>query len=311
MRVNVVLNCLGLELRLRGGVRAGRQRAAIRAGCRVEVGAVGPDDCPYFRVQADLVEVIQAAKRRVHLAMQYRLKVDGLFGVIAEMNTQRIRFHHCRRCYIIRNVARRRSSVAVQCMMHIVRVVRQVNGFRSTPFVLPSAHARLDRSRQRRCDQRERTTMALRGAQILQFQEALLSAYDGPGLAQMVRIRLDEDLAAVAGGGNLSEVVFNLILWAERTGRTEELVVGASASNPQNALLKTFTSQYLASAGGQAGSGRGRVRRVQARRAGRARRSTQGAARILAGMCRRAGARLWGATRLSRGIRNEISRPTG
>jgi hypothetical protein len=96
--------------------------------------------------------------------------------------------------------------------------------------------------------------MALRGAQIMQFQEALLSAYDGPGLAQMVRIRLDEDLAAVAGGGNLSEVVFNLVLWAERTGRTEELVVGASASNPQNALLKTFTSQYLASAGGQPGT---------------------------------------------------------
>ena len=96
--------------------------------------------------------------------------------------------------------------------------------------------------------------MALRGAQIMQFQEALLSAFDGSGLAQMVRIRLDEDLAAVAGGANLSEVVFNLILWAERTGRTEELVVGASASNPQNALLKTFTSQYLASAGGQAGT---------------------------------------------------------
>ena len=96
--------------------------------------------------------------------------------------------------------------------------------------------------------------MALRGAQIMQFQEALLSAYDGPGLAQMVRIRLDEDLAAVAGGANLSEMVFNLILWAERTGRTDELVVGASASNPQNALLKTFTSQYLASGGGQTGT---------------------------------------------------------
>ena len=96
--------------------------------------------------------------------------------------------------------------------------------------------------------------MALRGAQILQFQEALLSAYDGAGLAQMVRIRLDEDLAAVAGGGNLSEVVFNLILWGERTGRTEELVVGASASNPQNALLKAFTTQDLANAGGQAGA---------------------------------------------------------
>jgi hypothetical protein len=99
--------------------------------------------------------------------------------------------------------------------------------------------------------------MALRGAQILQFQEALLSAYDGPGLAQMVRVRLDDDMAAVAGGGNLSEVVFNLILWAERTGRTEELVVGASTSNPQNALLKAFTTQYLASGGGQTGAAAG------------------------------------------------------
>ena len=48
--------------------------------------------------------------------------------------------------------------------------------------------------------------------------------------------------------------MFNLILWGERTGRTEELVVGASASNPQNALLKAFTTQYLANAGGQAGA---------------------------------------------------------
>src|SRR3954447_8554236 len=96
--------------------------------------------------------------------------------------------------------------------------------------------------------------MPLRGAQIMQFQEALLNAYDGPALAQMVRIRLEEDLPAIAGGINLREVVFNLILWAERTGRTEELVVGASASNPQNALLKAFTTQYLASAGGQTGA---------------------------------------------------------
>jgi hypothetical protein len=94
--------------------------------------------------------------------------------------------------------------------------------------------------------------MPLRGAQILQFQEALLGAYDGPALAQMVRIRLDEDLPAIAGGTNLREVVFNLILWAERTSRTEELVVGASASNPQNAQLKEFTAQYLGSGAGQA-----------------------------------------------------------
>jgi hypothetical protein len=112
--------------------------------------------------------------------------------------------------------------------------------------------------------------MPLRGAQILQFQEALLSAYDGPSLAQLVRIRLDEDLPAIAGGANLGEVVFNLILWAERTGRTQELVVGALASNPQNTQLKEFTAQYLGSAasqsqpdeqaGGRAGAGHASTR---------------------------------------------------
>ena len=163
--------------------------------------------------------------------------------------------------------------------------------------------------------------MALRGAQILQFQEALLSAYDGPGLAQMVRIRLDEDLAAVAGGGNLSEVVFNLILWAERMGRTEELVVGASANNPQNALLKAFAAQSLGGAEGQAGApgagtatGAGATgasetsRPSQTNQTNETTESIRGAARLLAGMCRRAGAHLWGATRLCRVIRNGIRR---
>ena len=48
---------------------------------------------------------------------------------------------------------------------------------------------------------------------------SLLDAYDEGSLRQMVRFQLDEHLDLIAGGGNLAQVVFNLIAWAERTGR--------------------------------------------------------------------------------------------
>ncbi len=56
----------------------------------------------------------------------------------------------------------------------------------------------------------------------------------------MVRFQLDERLDLIAGGGDLSEVVFNLIEWAERTGRAAELVAKAQAYNPRNARLAAF-----------------------------------------------------------------------
>lgn len=79
--------------------------------------------------------------------------------------------------------------------------------------------------------------MPLTGSQVYQLQQAILSAFDEASLAQMVRIRLDENLASIAGGANLGDVVFNLITWAERTGHTEALIAGAAASNPHNPEL--------------------------------------------------------------------------
>ena len=69
---------------------------------------------------------------------------------------------------------------------------------------------------------------------------SLLDAYDEGSLRQMVRFQLDEHLDAIAGGGNLAQVVFNLIAWAERTGRIAELIAKAQAYNPGNARLAVF-----------------------------------------------------------------------
>ena len=69
---------------------------------------------------------------------------------------------------------------------------------------------------------------------------SLLDAYDEGSLRQMVRFQLDEHLDLIAGGGNLAQVVFNLIAWAERTGRIAALILKAQAYNPGNARLAAF-----------------------------------------------------------------------
>ncbi|MBW7884268.1 MAG: CHAT domain-containing protein, partial [Caldilineaceae bacterium] len=67
----------------------------------------------------------------------------------------------------------------------------------------------------------------LTGTQFGQLHKALLSAFKGATLRMMVRTGLDEDLDAIAGGSDQSAVVFNLIDWAQRTGRLSALIQAA------------------------------------------------------------------------------------
>ncbi len=45
---------------------------------------------------------------------------------------------------------------------------------------------------------------------------------------------------AIAGSENLSTIIFNLIGWAESTGKLEELIRGAYRQNPDNPKLIDF-----------------------------------------------------------------------
>ena len=64
----------------------------------------------------------------------------------------------------------------------------------------------------------------LTGKQIEQFCDALLAAFDRSELEQLARIDLEENLEAIAGAGRLNVVVFELVMWAQRTGRVLPLV---------------------------------------------------------------------------------------
>ena len=87
--------------------------------------------------------------------------------------------------------------------------------------------------------------MSLSGAQFQQLQDALLSAFPSDALLkQMVLFQLDENLDAIAGGGNATEKVFNLISWAVAQGRIEELINGAALANTGNVFLQSFVERY-------------------------------------------------------------------
>jgi hypothetical protein len=87
--------------------------------------------------------------------------------------------------------------------------------------------------------------MKLPRKQLKQLHSTLLDAFDPSELKQMVKFELGENLDAIAGGGNLSETVFNLIQWAERRGRIEDLIQGAVNYNPDNEALLAIRDALL------------------------------------------------------------------
>ena len=87
----------------------------------------------------------------------------------------------------------------------------------------------------------------LSGKQIGEIQEALLDAFPArDDLRMVVRIELDERLEAIADGANQRVVIFNLVSWAERTGRIDDLVQGAYRQNMGNPALRKLYATWRA-----------------------------------------------------------------
>ena len=85
----------------------------------------------------------------------------------------------------------------------------------------------------------------LSGQQSGQLQKALLSAFPSNGvLREMVSVALDQRLDEIAGGGNLSDIVFNLIVWAQARGKVSDLLMGAVKQNPGNPKLRDFATSF-------------------------------------------------------------------
>ncbi|MEM7539174.1 MAG: effector-associated domain EAD1-containing protein, partial [Chloroflexota bacterium] len=82
---------------------------------------------------------------------------------------------------------------------------------------------------------------SLPSTEFSRLQAALLHAFPNySALQRMIRLQLEENLAAIAGGDNLNDTIFQLIEWAESTGRLHELINGAGNTNPNNPVLQEF-----------------------------------------------------------------------
>ena len=80
--------------------------------------------------------------------------------------------------------------------------------------------------------------MRLAKEQFLQIKTALLDGYDRAGLRRLLRLGLDTALDEITAGPTDSDVVFDVIEWAERTDQAPALIAAAAEHNPQNAALQ-------------------------------------------------------------------------
>ena len=88
--------------------------------------------------------------------------------------------------------------------------------------------------------------MALDGQQYQRIHDALLDGYDETTLQLMVRFEMEEDLDRVVGPGNLTKRMYELVGWADRTGRVEELVQAAYNYNQGNETLAALYAEWFA-----------------------------------------------------------------
>jgi hypothetical protein len=83
--------------------------------------------------------------------------------------------------------------------------------------------------------------MELSGNQVKQLREALQGAFPEKfRLKQMLREEMDVNLDVVVGGETLTDIVTNLIIFAEAGGRLVELTTAAIQRNPGNLKLRLF-----------------------------------------------------------------------
>ncbi len=101
-----------------------------------------------------------------------------------------------------------------------------------------------------------RLFVRLTGSEREQLHAAMLAAFDHATLKRLVSFKLGERLDALVEDAGLSEMLVNLIDWAEREGRVVELARGAHSLQPDSAAL-TAACDVIEAAGARGPEGTG------------------------------------------------------
>jgi hypothetical protein len=73
--------------------------------------------------------------------------------------------------------------------------------------------------------------------------DALCECFDQDSLAQLIRFRLDKDLARLVAPGGFNTVVFGLVEHASREGWVGDLIVAAGEERPGNPALRSLRGE--------------------------------------------------------------------
>ena len=83
------------------------------------------------------------------------------------------------------------------------------------------------------------------GYLLAQIESALCSAFPSEiKLAMMLQHQFSQNLAQVASGGNLTEIVYNLVQYFNTRNSLEKLIKKALKENPKNAELKAIKEKF-------------------------------------------------------------------
>jgi hypothetical protein len=81
------------------------------------------------------------------------------------------------------------------------------------------------------------------GRQMKVLCDALCESFDQDSLTQLIRFRLDKDLARLVAPGGFNSVVFQLIDHASREGWLGDLVAAAGEERPKNLAFQSLRSE--------------------------------------------------------------------
>lgn len=91
----------------------------------------------------------------------------------------------------------------------------------------------------------DRKAWELKGHQIRELRQALVSVFDESSFKQMLRLRLDVHWNEVKAGETYKDRMFNFIEWVEKEGRVEQLVVSSVRDKSDNTDIQQFVQAYI------------------------------------------------------------------
>ncbi|MBV6627743.1 MAG: leucine-rich repeat domain-containing protein [Rivularia sp. (in: Bacteria)] len=156
--------------------------------------------------------------------------------------------------YPLENLRRRleRRRYTVECeqsfeMVDVRRLIDDVNlpihaEYREFEVVNTPLQLELENERNLNLTVKSRELRQNRGQILKKLRDAIINAYPNKTkLEEMVLFELNENLNSIAGEGDMEEIVFKLIKWANSKNKLEQLVKAAREYNPENAELQKIS----------------------------------------------------------------------